>query len=379
MNREQLKGIWQTADWKKVIDIFGLEIDKDRHSKHNEIWIKSPFTNEKKASLHINLTHNIFKDFSSGKGSQAGILNFCQDLLALRGKKMNCYEVAQWMINKGICGNTHDSKGYNPKIKNKWHKIRDEKEKKVPIRNPEQNKPIHTDLRPWLEHNHPELKSRGITSATCKYLGCGFLPQRKNGTKHSPLNGRLVFQIRGIKEDGRTLTPVILSHTGRALSLDQETRYGKFWGFPFHKGLEIYNQDNLLLDPKAKRQIEHYGLVLVEGFFDVAALINAGCLNVCALMGAHITESQIGRLKFIHSHIKIPKITLFLDRDRAGVIGTEKAFFMLKDNGFFVKTFDWNQSFTCKGNYLVKIPQKIKDPADMSAEQVKWLREMNII
>jgi len=39
--------------------------------------------------------------------------------------------------------------------------------------------------------------------------------------------------------------------------------------------LELYNQDCLLLDPLAKFQVERFGIVLVEGFFDVAAMIEA--------------------------------------------------------------------------------------------------------
>lgn len=44
----------------------------------------------------------IFKDFSSGLGAKCGVLNFCQDLLGLRGQAMNCYEVASWMMENGI-------------------------------------------------------------------------------------------------------------------------------------------------------------------------------------------------------------------------------------------------------------------------------------
>ena len=88
--------------------------------------------------------------------------------------------------------------------------------------------------------------------------------------------------------------------------------------------MEIYNQDKLLLDASAKDQVQRLGLVLVEGFFDVAALVESGCLNVGALMGAHMAEQQASRIKFITSHIEIPKITVFLDRDDAGMIGTQK-------------------------------------------------------
>jgi hypothetical protein len=61
---------------------------------------------------------------------------------------------------------------------------------------------------------------------------------------------------------------------------EQETSDGKYWSYPFRKGLEIYNQDQLLIDPEAGRQMVTFGLVLVEGFFDVAKLVESDCCNV---------------------------------------------------------------------------------------------------
>jgi DNA primase len=376
IRREQLKKIWQSADWQRVIEVFGLEIDRKRRSKANEIWIKSPFTDEDMASLHLNLTENIFKDFSSGKGSRKGILNFCQELLLLQGQKMNCYEVAQWMVDNGISAMVEQDKklqslGDNDGRGNK----RDEKEKKGSPEKPDENKPINVDLRRWLQSNHPELQRRGISRATCQYLGCGYLPERSIGTKRSPLNGRLVFQIRGVREGSSGLKPVVLTHVGRALTQEEEKTNGKYWSFPFLKGLEIYNQDKLLLDSMARRQLEKYGLVLVEGFFDVAAMVSSGCLNVGALMGSQMTDKQVARLKFISSRVAIPKIKLFLDRDKTGIDGTKKAVVKLKDNGFAVEIFDWEQTFNRPGLPPVKIPPSIKDPGDMSATQLQWSRK----
>ncbi len=361
MPKEQLSKVWQSASWEKVIEVFGLEVEEKRRSKPEEIWIKSPFTGEKTASLHLNLAENIFKDFSSGLGAKVGVLNFCQDMLGLRGQAMNCYEVASWMMENGI--SNLESSDTRPQVVKRHVHISKE---------PEENKPIKVDLRPWLQPGHPELQSRQVSEATCRYLGCGFLPERAKG---SPLNGRLVFQVRGVSE----LKPVILTHVGRALTPQQEKADGKYWSFPFFKKLEIYNQDKLLLDPEARQQVERFGLALVEGFFDVAALIESGCLNVGALMGSHMTEEQMIRVKFISSHVPIPKITVFLDRDEAGIAGTEKAVTLLRTNEFSVEAFDWNQTFEKSGTDLLKIPVTIRDPGDMSVRQLQWLRRQGRI
>lgn len=214
-------------------------------------------------------------------------------------------------------------------------------------------------------HEFFGLIRRGISSGTCRYLGCGFLPPRTNGGSSSPLHSRLVFQIRGIKENGQGLEAVILSHTGRALAPEQENADGKYWSYPFRKGLEIYNQDHLLLDPEAGRQLRTFGLILVEGFFDVAKLVESGCRNVAALMGAHISVEQIHRLAWIRSRVDVPRIVLFLDRDEAGRNGARQASAPLLHHGFEVSAFDWD---------LNQIPAGIKDPAELSVEQLQQLR-----
>ena len=368
MSREQMQSVWQNSNWQRVIDIFGLETAQKRRGKPDEIWIKSPFTDEDNASLHLNLRENIFKDFSSGKGAQKGILNFCQELLSQQGLELNCYEVAQWMVDNGISSVRFQNSDKNIKL-------RDEKEKKeLSV-----NRPIKVDLRPWLRSDHPELKRRAISESTCRYLGCGYLPTSENGTKQSPLNGRIVFQVRGISEGQNGLKPIILTHVGRALTQKKEEMDGKYWSFPFRKGMEIYNQDKLLLDSQARHQIKQFGLILVEGFFDVASLVESGCFNVGALMGAQISKMQIARLKFTDTHAEISRVKLFLDRDEAGAAGSQKAVCLLKNNGFQVDVFNRDQVFHRSKDFPVKIPENIKDVGDMSTIQINWLRQKRII
>lgn len=247
----------------------------------------------------------------------------------------------------------------------------------VTVKSNPENKPISVDLRPFLRPD--PVKQPGVSKDSSQYLGCGYLPERPPGEAQSPLNGRIVFQVRGVVEEGPILRPVILSHVGRALTDQQAATDGKYWGFPFHKRLEIYNQDKLLMDHAATEQVKKFGLILVEGFFDVAALIEVGCLNVGALMGAHITTEQIDRLQFINAHVPVPRITLFLDRDEAGRQGTKRAALLLEQHGFVVTAFDWDQVFTRPGLPPCRIGPHIKDPGDLSFTQIKWLRKQGMI
>jgi len=350
ISRQELREVWQQANWRKVIEVFQLNVDPQRRSRDDEIWLRSPFTQEQRASMHVSLSANVYKDFSSGKGG--GIIQFCREMLRQQGREVSMFETAEWMVVQGICTGMPQTAPAGPKPE-------------TGPGSPSANHAIAVDLRRYLLCDHPELSRRGISSATCRYLGCGFLPPRTNGGPSSPLHSRLVFQIRGIKENGHGPEAVILSHTGRALMPEQESSDGKYWSYPFRKGLEIYNQDHLLLDPEAGRQLKAFGLVLVEGFFDVAKLIEAGCRNVAALMGAHITAEQIERLIRIRSRVSFSRIVLFLDRDEAGRNGARQAFDQLRRHGFEVSTFDWD------GN---QIPAAAKDPSDLSVEQLQRLR-----
>jgi 5S rRNA maturation endonuclease (ribonuclease M5) len=365
---DDLAKVWQQASWLRVIEVFDLQVDSKRRHKDDEIWLKSPFTGEGKASMHVSLSQNIFKDFSSGRGG--GIMQFCRQMLSRQGREMTMLQVGQWMVAEGICtangvksqplGEHEDLSTATPSLKNT-------------------NPAIKIDLRRYLRPDHSELKRRGICASTCRYLGCGFLPQRGQAKASSPLNGRIVFQIRGVRENGRELHPVILSHTGRALNRQQQDCDGKYWSYPFRKGLEIYNQDQLLLDKEARHQAGKFGLILVEGFFDVAKLVAADCRNVGALMGSSISAEQVERLVLIRSRLRFPYIRLFLDRDEAGQEAACKAQERLGHHNLAVAVFDWDRKVSLNGQTAEQIPESIQDPADMSVGQLRALRNQGIL
>jgi transposase/5S rRNA maturation endonuclease (ribonuclease M5) len=373
VSREQLHQVWQQANWLRVIEVFDLSVDHKRRRRDDEIWLKSPFTQEEKASMHVSLSGNIFKDFSSGKGG--GIMQFCREMLRRQGRELTMFEVAQWMVAEGI------STVNNPQTQSVFERRhqRQPAAKAEPLFSENTNPAIKVDLRRYLRPDHPELDRRGISATTCRYLGCGFLPQRSWAKTASPLNSRFVFQVRGLRENGHGLQPVIVSHVGRALSQEQEDSDGKYWSYPFRKGWEIYNQDQILLDEEAWRQANKFGLILVEGFFDVAKLVEADCRNVVALMGSAISAEQIERLVWIRTRVHFPRILLFLDRDQAGQSGVGQVRQKLHHHALDVTVFDWDQLVPWNGQGAQPIPESIQDPADMSVEQLRTLRRQGIL
>jgi transposase/5S rRNA maturation endonuclease (ribonuclease M5) len=368
--REQLPQIWQQASWLKVIEVFQLSVDNKRRGRDDEIWLKSPFTLEERASMHVSLSANVYKDFSSGKGG--GIMQFCREMLRRQGREMTMFEVAQWMVAEGIST-------AKPQTLIASNEQRQPRATGGAAFSNNTNRAIEVDLRRYLRPDHPQWRLRGISATTCRYLGCGFLPKLARGEAASPLNSRLVFQIRGVRENGHGLQPIILSHSGRALTREQEDSDGKYWSYPFRKGLEIYNQDHLLLDEEACRQVNTFGMVLVEGFFDVAKLVEAGCRNVGAMMGSHLSAEQIERLAWIRSRIGFPRIVLFLDRDQAGRDGARQVHERLGCHNFEVRVFDWDRNMSWNGQGPEPFPHSIQDPADMSVEQLQLLRAEGII
>ena len=363
---DNLSQVWQRASWFRVIEVFDLQVDSKRRRRDDEIWLKSPFTGEATASMHVSLSQNIFKDFSSGQGG--GIMQFCRQMLQAQGRQMTMLQVAQWMVAEGIC--TVDAIPPQSACNNPLPET---------LPSTKTNPAIKIDLRRYLRADHPELLRRGIDTSTCRYLGCGFLSQRTQAKASSPLNGRLVFQIRGVRENGKQCQPVIISHTGRALSRQQQERDGKYWSYPFRKALEIYNQDQLVLDQEARNQAGELGLILVEGYFDVAKLVQAGCRNVAALMGSSISAEQIQRLLWIHNRLQFPFILLFLDRDKAGQQAAGKIQQQLGRHKLAVTVFDWNQKVSVNGQSAERIPQSIQDPADMTVDQLRALLRQGII
>ena len=355
MSKEQLPAVWKNASWERVIDVFGLEVDGNRRCKANETWIKSPFTGENTASLHLNLTENTFKDFSSGLGAKVGVLNFCQDLLALRGRAMNCYEVASWMVENGISNLDIRSREVNnhvPESKNR-----------------KKTKPVRVDLRRFVQPQHPELKHRQVSEATCRYLGCGFSSGKaewKQAVTSQWTTG--VSSAGGVRRYTDAYRP----------SIDTPTRTNEREILEFSVLQKAGNiqpgQTVIRCFGKGSGSAAWVGAG--RSFFDVAVLVESGCLNVGALMGSHMTEQQAARIKFISSHIEIPRITVFLDRDEAGMIGAQKAVAVLRKHGFSAEAFDWNQTL---GSSFVKIPMAVMDPGDMSLRQVKWLRKQGNI
>jgi DNA primase len=145
-----------------------------------------------------------------------------------------------------------------------------------------------------LEFEHPYLlKTRGFTSDILREFGVGFYPRR--GMMH----GRVVFPIRNIEGQ-------LIAYVGRWAEDPVPSGKRKYFLPPgFKRGLELYNLHRAVKESTA--------VIVVEGYFDVLRLYEAGYRAVVSIMGAAITDEQVELLK---EHFD--RVLLLLDGDEAG-------------------------------------------------------------
>ena len=130
------------------------------------------------------------------------------------------------------------------------------------------NSPLGFELKDVSYHCY--LDARGVTKETAEKFGVGFFPGKGS------MLGRIVIPIHN--ERGQ-----LLAYAGRSID-NSEPKY-KLPG-SFKKSLVLFNLHRVLTLP------EHRCVIVVEGFFDVVKIHQAGFPYVVALMGSSLSETQ---------------------------------------------------------------------------------------
>ncbi len=193
-----------------------------------------------------------------------------------------------------------------------------------------------------------ELELRGLSADTIKTFGYGYAPnagrdslharfmaagvpvplQLKSGLVREQEGGRVVDRFRG-----RLMIPIaresgaVVAFGGRALDEGQQPKYLNSPETPIYtKGRTLYG----LSVTKGAIRAKNY-CVLVEGYFDLAQVWQAGVANVVAISGTALTPVQARLLKRYAS-----KAVLSLDPDAAGKGAAAKSSEILVAEGFQV-------------------------------------------
>jgi DNA primase len=193
-----------------------------------------------------------------------------------------------------------------------------------------------------------ELQSRGLRAETLAAFGYGYAPAGGRDSLHGRLadagiarplqlrsglvklgdNGQIRDQFRN-----RLMIPIvretgaIVAFGGRALEEGQVPKYLNSPETPIYtKGRTLYG-----LDVTKGAIRKHNYCVLVEGYFDLAQVWQAGVHPVVALCGTALTNAQARTLKRFTS-----KVVLSLDADAAGQGAAARSSELLVAEGFQV-------------------------------------------
>jgi DNA primase len=192
-----------------------------------------------------------------------------------------------------------------------------------------------------------QLQDRGMGDETVERLGLGYAPNSREGLKSALLkqglplpllvrSGLVRSQDDGETIDrfrGRLMIPIcrdsgsVIAFGGRATEADQQPKYLNSPETPIYsKSRTLYG---LHLTKAAIRKLNY--AILVEGYFDFAALLQAGIGPVVASCGTALTTQQGQLLRRFGS-----KVILSFDPDAAGQGAAVRSCEMLVSEGFDV-------------------------------------------
>jgi DNA primase len=141
-----------------------------------------------------------------------------------------------------------------------------------------------------------------------KLIEAGLVGRRDDGSAYDRFRNRIMFPIR----DGRDRA---IAFGARALTPGQEPKYLNSPETPlFDKGRSLYN-----IGPARSAAGRAGALVVVEGYMDVIALVEAGIGHAVAPLGTAVTEDQLALLWRIADE---PVIAL--DGDAAGLKAAQR-------------------------------------------------------
>ncbi|AMK19345.1 DNA primase [Sphingobium sp. MI1205] len=167
-----------------------------------------------------------------------------------------------------------------------------------------------------------QLEARGISTASIARFGLGYAPGQRSigGSGIAPAQlvdaGLLIDTDDGFRDRfrGRLMVPIqdargrVIAFGGRATRPGQEPKYVNSEGGSFDKGATLYNLHRAAPAARSARR-----LIIVEGYFDVIALDQAGIAEVVAPMGTAITPQQLERAWRVFE-----RPVLLMDGDAAG-------------------------------------------------------------
>lgn len=225
---------------------------------------------------------------------------------------------------------------------------------------------IHTLATEWFQHNLADvqvgkatreyLERRGMSSDVVTKFGVGYAPPGWNGLlnvlenagvkREESFQSGLVIKKEGGSQNSemrnqgydrfrdRVIFPIannrgqVIAFGGRGLTDDQTPKYLNSPETPwFSKGRTLFGFDKTRM---AASRLDR--IILVEGYFDVLALYQAGVEHVVAPLGTALTQDHVHAIQRL-----VKTVFLFFDGDAAGVTAALRTLDLFMNTGMTVK------------------------------------------
>ena len=302
--------------------------------KGSNYWGNCPFHHEKTPSFSVNREQGFFKCFGCGKGGDViSFITEAEGMTFMEAVKLLA-DRAHIEVPKHISSDNGDLKALKERLA---ALMRDA----ARIYHANLDKPCASDARAYIE-------KRGITPAMVTKFGLGYsngyteiiTELSKLGYKRAEMLKAGVIQEREGKffdaMANRLVFPIIdtfrnvIAFGGRVLG---KTDFAKYKNTDntvlFTKNRTLYGL-NYIKGLRYKERVSD--LIMVEGYMDTLALVQAGVKNVVASMGTSLTEEQA---KLARRYVE--DIYICYDGDSAGQNATLRGLDILKSHGLKVR------------------------------------------
>ncbi len=324
---EELKG---RSDIVDVVSSYVPGLQK----KGSNYWGNCPFHHEKTPSFSVNREQGFYKCFGCGKGGDVISFIMEEENMTFMEAVRHLAERAHLEVPKRI--NAEDEA------------FKKQKERLFALTR-DTARIYHANLKkPSAERAVEYISKRGIFESSVRKFGLGYsdgytsliedlkalgysrqemlkagVIQERDGKFFDAMANRLVFPI--IDAFGK-----VVAFGGRVLG---KTDFAKYKNTDntvlFQKNRNLYG---LNMIKKLRQREKVSDLIMVEGYMDTLALVQAGVENVVASMGTSLTEEQAKLAKRY-----VEDIYICYDGDAAGQNATLRGLEILKNHGLKVR------------------------------------------
>jgi DNA primase len=335
VNKKMAKENW--VDFKEIKKKIGMEmvlehyglLEKLNKSGQNLVGCCPIHKGSNPRQFSVNLERNIFNCFGNCK-SGGNVLDFVAKVegVSLRDAAL----LLRDRFLSDVSGN--DDTQVPQEVPAPKKRVREKNEASDKDDKDQVNPPLTFKLK-TIDPEHSFFDEHGIEAETIKHFGLGFCSK-------GIMKNRIVIPIHNEKNE-------LVAYCGRAISEKQIEKDGKYkLPSKFVKSAVVYNLN---------RQKENENLlVLVESFFSVFKLHQAGFPNTLALMGSALSDEQENLIVDRLGHRG--RVILLFDADDSGRKCTEGCLARLSSK-VFVK--------------LIDISPHARKPHQLTSEQIQNL------